>query len=186
MSRFTVEPTPLLGLVRVQRVPLEDARGFLCRIFCAETFAQLGIQRPLAQINHTLTRQAGTVRGLHFQRPPHAEAKLVGCLRGRIWDVAVDLRGGSPTFLQWHAEELSAANGRSLFIPEGFAHGFQTLEADCELLYLHSAAHVAEAEGALNALDPRLGITWPRPVVNRSERDASHPFLQPDFQGITL
>lgn len=186
MSRFTVESTPLPGLIKVQRTPLEDARGFLCRIYCAETFAQLGTQLPLAQINHTLTRQPGTVRGLHYQRPPHAEAKLVGCLRGRIWDVAVDLRRNSPTFLHWHAEELSATNGRSLFIPEGFAHGFQTLEADCELLYLHSTAHVPEAEGALNALDPRLDIAWPLPVLNRSERDASHTFLPPDFQGITL
>ncbi|MDH5206728.1 MAG: dTDP-4-dehydrorhamnose 3,5-epimerase family protein, partial [Hylemonella sp.] len=106
MNRFSVSPTALPGLMRVQRQRLSDARGFLSRLFCAEELAAAGWSGPVAQINHTGTTRAGTVRGLHYQRPPHAEAKLVSCVRGRVWDVAVDLRAASPTFLQWHGEEL--------------------------------------------------------------------------------
>lgn len=112
--------------------------------------------------------------------------KLVNCLRGAIWDVAVDIRADSPTFLHWYAEELSAANGRALLIPEGFAHGFQALTDDCELLYFHATAYRTDAEGALNALDPRLGVTWPRPIAERSARDQTHPFLDDRFAGIRL
>jgi len=123
------------------------------------------------------------VRGLHFQHPPHAEDKLVSCLRGEVFDVAVDLRQGSATFLQWHAEILSADNARSLLIPQGFAHGFQTLTDDCELLYLHSRAYAAGAEGALNVRDPALAIRWPLAFTDISERDAQHPLLTREFTG---
>ena len=138
----------------------------------------------MAQINHTLTRRRGTVRGLHFQNPPHAEDKLVSCLRGSVFDVGVDLRQGSATFLHWHGEILSADNGRGLLIPRGFAHGFQTLEDDCELLYLHSSAYVPKAEGALNARDPRLNIHWPLEFTDISERDTNHPPITHEFTGI--
>lgn len=120
---------------------------------------------------------AGTVRGMHFQRPPHAEVKIVTCLRGAVFDVAVDLRPESPTWLEWHGVVLSADAHDALVIPEGFAHGFQTLSADCELLYFHTAAWSAEAEAALHPLDPTLGIRWPKPVASLSDRDRSHPFL---------
>jgi dTDP-4-dehydrorhamnose 3,5-epimerase len=186
MNPFALNETPLHGLKLLLRHPIGDQRGYLERIFCRNALAGLLNGRAIAQINHTLTTQPGTVRGLHFQSPPHAETKLVSCLRGEVFDVAVDLRRGSPTFLRWHAERLSADNHRTFVIPEGFAHGFQTLTADCELLYLHTAAYCADAEGALNALDPRLDIAWPLPIAGRSARDQVHPWLTDAFQGLAI
>jgi dTDP-4-dehydrorhamnose 3,5-epimerase len=184
MARFTFTPTPMRGLLVVQRQRLQDERGFFSRFFCADEFGRAGFDAPIAQINQTLTRRRGAARGLHFQHPPHAEIKLVSCLRGRIFDVAVDLRSGSPTFLEWHGETLSADDDRSLLIPRGFAHGFQALEDDCELLYLHSNPHVSAAEGALNLLDPRLSIDWPLELTDVSARDRSHPAIANEFKGI--
>ena len=184
MKRFTVEATPLAGLMRVQRQCLQDERGFLARIFCAEQLAAAGWQRPVAQINHTRTARRGCVRGLHFQRAPHAEAKLVSCVRGAVFDVAVDLRPGSPTYLHWNAFTLSAENGLALLIPEGFAHGFQTLEDEAEMLYCHTAPHVASAEGGLHALDERLAIAWPLPVAELSPRDRLHARIDAHFEGV--
>ena len=183
-ARFVLTATPIAGLTAVQRTWIEDERGFLSRLYCRDALAAIGFTDPIAQINQTLTRAKGTVRGLHFQQPPHAEDKLVSCLRGEVFDVAVDLRAGSPTFLSWHAERLSGENGLGLFIPRGFAHGFQALSDDCELLYLHTAAYAPEAEAGLNALDPRLAIDWPLPVTEMSARDRSHPFVDDDFAGI--
>lgn len=186
MSRFDFITTPLNGLVLVQRKAIEDDRGFLSRFYCAEEFREAGIKKQVAQINHTLTRKKGAVRGLHFQHPPYAEIKLVSCLKGEILDVAVDLRRDSPTFLHWHGEILSTINRRSLLIPEGFAHGFQTLTEDCELIYLHTAFYRPEAEGALNVADSKLSIAWPLPIVDLSARDRSHPFIDKNFQGIVV
>ena len=186
MSRFVIQTTPLAGLQVIERQQNGDSRGFLSRLFCADELAAAGWTKPVAQINHTLTQQRGTVRGMHFQQTPHVEMKLVNCIRGAVLDVAVDVRAGSPTFLQWHAEELSANNRRALLIPEGFAHGFQTLEDNCELLYLHSIAHMAEAESALDALDPRLSICWPLPVTKRSVRDTQHSLINHRFTGVFL
>lgn len=186
MSRFTTSATPLAGLHCVQRQRIEDERGFLSRLFCAEELASSGWHGAIAQINHTCTRRAGTVRGLHYQRPPHAEIKLVSCVRGRVWDVAVDLRPDSPTYLRWHAEELSADNGRALLIPEGFAHGFQALGDDAELLYCHSRAYAPQAEAGLHAQDARLAIAWPLPVRGLSARDAGHPPIDGKFEGVRL
>lgn len=186
MSRFAVTDMPLAGLKLVARQRLGDSRGFLSRLFCADELAAAGWVKPIAQINHTYTAKRGTVRGMHFQRPPHAEMKLVSCIRGEVWDVAVDVRAGSPTFLQWHAERLSAENGRALLIPEGFAHGFQTLSDDAELLYCHSAAYVAQAEGGLNPTDPRLGIAWPLAITELSARDAGHLPVGDTFHGVDV
>lgn len=186
MSRFTILDTPLPGLRVVQRQRIEDERGFLSRLFCAEELAAAGWRGPVAQINHTCTRRAGTVRGLHYQKAPHAEIKLVSCVRGRVWDVAVDLRPGSPTYLRWHAEELGADNGCALLIPEGFAHGFQALSADAELLYCHSRAYAPQAEAGLHPLDARLAIAWPLPVQGLSARDAGHPPIDETFEGVRL
>ncbi len=186
MSRFTITPLPLKALFVVERKAVEDERGFLSRIFCAEELRAAGWPWPVTQINHAMTKVRGTVRGMHFQLPPAAEAKLVSCLRGAVWDVAVDLRCDSPTFLQWHAEELSAANRRALLIPPGFAHGFQALEADSALVYVHSAAYSPSHEGALNPRDPRLAIRWPLDIASISEKDANSPLIGPDFQAITL
>jgi len=184
VSRFRFIATPIEGLMVVERQRIEDSRGFLSRLFCAEELAAHGFTLPVAQINHTLTRQQGAVRGMHFQHPPHAEDKLVGCLRGQVFDVAVDLRRGSSTYLRWHAETLSAENGKAFLIPQGFAHGFQALEEDCELLYLHSRPYAAQAEGALNARDPVLDIRWPLAITDMSTRDMRHPHLTPTFTGI--
>jgi len=132
-----------------------------------------------------MTARKGTVRGMHFQRPPHAEMKLVSCVRGEVFDVAVDLRRGSPTFLRWHAERLSADNNRALLIPQGFAHGFQALTDDAELIYCHSAAYDAASEGGLNPRDPRLAIAWPLPITELSARDAQAAMLDAAFTGMT-
>jgi len=186
MSRLIVTDLPLAGLKLVERMNLGDSRGFLSRLFCAEELASAGWQKPIAQINHTLTAKRGAVRGMHFQRPPYAEMKLVSCLRGRVWDVAVDLREGSDTLLHWHAEELSADNQRALLIPEGFAHGFQALTDDVELLYCHSAAHQSESEGGLNPQDLKLAIEWPLEIAELSDRDAHHPMIDQDFAGFVV
>jgi dTDP-4-dehydrorhamnose 3,5-epimerase len=184
VSRLQIEDTPLAGLKRVRRMPLGDARGFLVRLFCADELKGAGWSAPLAQVNQTRTLQRGSVRGLHFQHPPHAEKKLVHCLRGEVFDVAVDLRRGSPTFLRWHGERLSGDNGTALLIPEGFAHGLQTLTGDVDMLYCHSAAYVAAAEGGIHPREPRVGIEWPLPIGALSPRDDGHAFLDAGFAGI--
>jgi dTDP-4-dehydrorhamnose 3,5-epimerase len=186
MKRFTVALLPLAGLTLVERQRLGDSRGFLSRLFCAEELAAVGWVAPVVQINHTQTAKCGTVRGMHFQRPPHAEMKLVTCIRGAVWDVAVDVRAGSSTFLHWHAEHLSVDNGRALLIPEGFAHGFQALSNDAELLYCHSVAYNLEAEAGLNPKDPRLAIAWPLNITELSVKDAQHPLIDSKFEGVRL
>jgi dTDP-4-dehydrorhamnose 3,5-epimerase len=183
-ERFQIEPTELSDLVVITRAPRGDSRGFLERMFCVEELADLLADRSIRQINHTLTRTAGTVRGMHYQRPPHGETKIVSCLRGEVYDVAVDLRAGSPTFLRWFGTVLSAENFRTLYIPEGFAHGFQTLTEDCELIYLHTHDYVPEAEAAVNALDPKIGIEWPHPIAERSDRDQNAGFVGDTFAGV--
>lgn len=183
-ARFEILATPIAGLHVLLRKPIGDDRGYLERLFCADELQALIPGRRIVQANHTLTASRGTVRGLHFQHPPHAETKFVHCLRGEVFDVAVDLRSGSPTFLRWHAEVLGANNFRTLVIPEGFAHGFQTLTDDCEMLYFHTAGFRQEAEGGLNAQDPRLAIGWPLPVAGLSPRDAAHPLLDTAFMGV--
>lgn len=184
MSRFEIEDLPLHGLKRITRQRLGDARGFLSRLFCADELAQAGWHEPIAQVNHTYTATRGTVRGMHFQYAPACETKLVSCLRGEVWDIAVDLRRGSPTLLHWHAEPLSATNGRALLIPKGFAHGFQALTDDVELLYLHSVAYSRIAEAGLNPNDPALSITWPLSIGTISTRDAQHTLLDMKFEGL--
>ena len=184
MSRFDIARTPLAGLVTVHRQRLGDARGSLTRLFCADELGGAGWSHGIAQINHTVTAHAGTVRGLHYQHPPHAEAKLVSCLHGEVWDVAVDLRSGSPTFLRWHAERLSSENGIALLIPQGCAHGFQALTDNVEMLYCHSHPHVPSAEGGIHPLDARLAIGWPLPVVGLSARDAAFAPLDAGFAGV--
>ena len=177
MSEVLLHQTTIDGLFRAERLRRGDVRGFFSRFFDASTFMQAGWTEPVVQMNHSMTAVAGTVRGMHFQREPHAERKYVSCLRGAVFDVAVDLRSGSATYGQWFGTELSAANGFSLIIPTGFAHGFQTLEADCELIYVHSSAYAPSAEAGVDALDPSLAITWPLPIATRSDRDVALPRL---------
>ena len=185
MRRLTITALPFAGLKRVERQRLGDARGFFTRVFCADELRAAGWREPIAQINHTVTARKGSVRGMHFQWPPHAEMKLVSCIRGEVFDVAVDLRHGSPTFLKWHAEHLSADNDRALLIPQGFAHGFQALSDDAELIYCHSTVYEAASEGGLNPRDPKLAIGWPLPIAVMSARHAAAPMLDAAFAGVT-
>lgn len=156
------------------------------RLFCAQELQPLLKQRQIAQINHSITIHAGAVRGLHFQYPPHAEMKMVRCLSGRVWDVAVDLRAGSPTLLSWYAQELAPDNAQMMVIPEGFAHGFQVLEPNSELLYLHTEFYRPSFEAGLRHDDPKIGISWPIKPIDLSPRDLSHPLLIDDFTGVSL
>ncbi|HEY4339433.1 MAG TPA: dTDP-4-dehydrorhamnose 3,5-epimerase family protein [Steroidobacteraceae bacterium] len=185
MSRFGLQETALAGLRVVRRQRVEDERGYFSRFFCAQELAAAGFVLPIAQINHTYTTRRGSVRGLHYQGPPHSEDKFISCLRGEIFDVAVDLRRDSPTFLRWHGEVLSATNATSLLVPQGFAHGFQTLSDDCELIYLHSRPYAAGAEAGLNVRDPKLAINWPLPFGDISARDAAHPLITRGFIGLS-
>jgi dTDP-4-dehydrorhamnose 3,5-epimerase len=177
MSRFTTHFTLIQGLVVIERTQREDERGFFSRLFCASELAPFGFDRPIAQINHTLTRQRGAVRGMHYQRAPHEETKLVSCVAGEVFDVAVDMRPESPFYLHWHGEILNAGNGRAMLIPRGFAHGFQTLREDCQLIYLHDEAYAPAFEAGMNPMDPRLGIAWPLEISQMSERDRAFPFI---------
>lgn len=183
---FTFTDLPIAGLSLVERRPIKDERGFLERLFCMEEMAMHVQDRSIVQINRTLTHRQGTVRGMHFQHPPCAEMKFVTCIRGKVFDVALDLRKGSPTFLKWTSVELSSDNQRTFIIPEGFAHGFQTLEDECELIYFHTSAYSPANEGALNALDPEIGIEWPMAIADRSVRDECHPFLDKEFGGLEV
>jgi dTDP-4-dehydrorhamnose 3,5-epimerase len=183
-TAFQHVPTKLGGLLVLTRQTSGDARGYFSRLFCAQELAALGWADAVAQMNHTHTSNRGTVRGLHFQHPPSAEDKLVTCINGEVFDVAVDLRHNSPTFLQWHAEVLSGNNHRSMLIPKGFAHGFQTLSDRCDLIYAHSSPYRKLAEGGLAPLDPRLSIAWPLPVQHLSDRDAGHPRIDNAFTGL--
>ena len=181
-----IHSTFIAGVVVVETTLLADHRGSFARLFCEHKLAKVLGERRIVQINHSRTVMAGTVRGMHYQRPPHAEMKLVRCLRGRVWDVAVDLRASSPTFLKWYAEELASNNTRMLVIPEGCAHGFQVLEPDSELLYLHSAFYAPNAEEGVLHNDPWLAIAWPLAVVDQSQRDQNYPLLDQTFTGIKL
>lgn len=185
-ERFVFTQTPLSEVWIAERKVLEDNRGAFSRLFCADEFREIGFDKPIVQINHSITRKKGTVRGLHFQHPPHAEAKIVSCFKGEVFDIAVDLRHGSRTFLSWHGERLSGENQKSIIIPEGFAHGFQTLTDHCEMVYLHTAFYAPAAEGRFNVEDKRIAINWPLPISDLSERDSVHAFVADNYEGITL
>ncbi|MFS2159091.1 dTDP-4-dehydrorhamnose 3,5-epimerase family protein [Pseudomonas sp. Pseusp122] len=186
MSDLHLQALPLPGLFSLQHKRHADARGQFSRLFCEGSLSAFGRDFHIRQINHSVTREQGSVRGLHYQTAAQPEAKLITCLRGAVWDVAVDLNPDSATFLCWHAERLEAGDGRSLLLPAGFAHGFQTLTDDAELLYLHSADYAPEHEGGLSPLDPRLAIEWPLAVKNLSARDAGHPLLDATFAGVRV
>jgi dTDP-4-dehydrorhamnose 3,5-epimerase len=178
--------TPIEGLSVAETTVFRDNRGAFARLFCRNDISAAIGEREIIQINHSRTARPGAIRGMHFQRSPRAEMKLVRCIRGRVWDVAVDLRANSATFLHWHAEELSEENARMFIIPEGCAHGFQVLEPDTELLYLHTEIYAPDAESGVAYNDPRLAISWPLAISELSERDQHHPFISPNFQGLTV
>jgi dTDP-4-dehydrorhamnose 3,5-epimerase len=181
-----IHKTPIPDLFIIETKSHADSRGVFTRLYCESELVEFIGSRRIVQINQSQTFAVGAVRGLHFQEPPYAEMKIVRCIKGRVWDVAVDLRKSSSTFLQWHAEELAPGNARSMIIPEGFAHGFQAIEANSEILYLHTNFYCPNAEGGLRYDDPRLAIDWPLSVKDISERDCSHPLIESNFEGISL
>ncbi|MDW5417299.1 dTDP-4-dehydrorhamnose 3,5-epimerase [Iodobacter sp. CM08] len=181
-----VQRSAMAGVAVLETDRHGDARGSFARWFCENELADVLGGSVIRQINHSHSAQMGTVRGLHFQYSPYAEKKIVRCLVGRVFDVVVDLRAGSATFLQWQAVELSADNHKALLIPEGCAHGFQTLTDDVQLLYLHTAPYTPEAESAVAYNDPCINIAWPLAVSVVSDRDKQHAHLPVDFPGITL
>lgn len=178
--------TAIIGAVTADSRPFYDDRGQFARLFDRDLLASVHGDRPIMQVNHSVTRKVGALRGMHFQKAPCLEAKWVRCIRGRVFDVAVDLRRGSTTFLQYAAVELSAEAANMFFIPEGCAHGFQVIEADSELLYLHTSAYCPETEGGVRWDDPLLAIEWPLPPTDLSIRDMSHPLLDEDFEGLNI
>ncbi len=174
----------LPGAFLIELEPVADNRGSFTRLFCKDELNELGLDSKIAQINFSLTEKKGTIRGLHVQGFPAGERKILRCLKGKIWDVILDLRKGSSTFLKWQAIELSEASNTSLYIPEGFAHGFQTLEHNCELLYLHSKSYQPGKEASVRFDDPKIGIKWPLPVSKISDKDLSYSFIDDTFEGV--
>lgn len=172
-----VEPTTVDGAFVIKPEPREDHRGFFARMFCAETWKKHGLNPTVNQCNASLTKKKGSIRGLHYQNAPHAEVKLVRCTKGKIFDVCVDIRPNSPTYRKWFGIELTAENHTMLYIPEGCAHGFQTLEDDSEIFYMVSAAYNKESEGGVKFDDPAIGIAWPLSMTDISEKDAALPPL---------
>ncbi len=165
-----IHPTPISDLVIAESQALKDDRGAFVRLFCELSLSDIIGSRRIIQINHSRTYAIGAIRGLHFQRAPHAEMKMVSCIKGRVWDVAVDLRPQSLTYKKWFAQELSHQKACMMVIPEGFAHGFQVLEEGSELLYLHTASYSQECEDGVRHDDPEIGISWPLPVTEISKR----------------
>lgn len=186
MTNLQFIPSVIKGLFFIEPKPFCDDRGSFARVFCKEAFREVGLTKEIVQINHSITTARGSVRGMHYQNPPCAEARVIKCLRGKVFDVTVDIRAGSPTFLQWVGVELSAQKGNAVYIPEGFAHGFQTLEENSEMLYMHTQAYTSASEGAIRYNDPVLGIKWPLPVGDISGRDKKHPLLEKGYKGICL
>lgn len=176
--------TSLKGSFIIDLEPLTDERGWFARTYCKNEFSKIGHSKEWVQLNHSFTRQLGTIRGMHYQLPPFSEIKLVRCIAGAVYDVIIDLRQGSATFLNYFATPLSSANKKMIYIPEGFAHGFQALTDDCELIYHHSQFYSPGVEGGIKFDDPKVNIDWPLPVQIISARDNAHPFINVNFKGL--
>jgi len=172
------------GLYEIILNPLKDDRGSFARLFCKTNFSNIGLDEDISQINHSVNVEKGTLRGLHFQNPPFSEVKIIKCLKGAVQDVVIDIRKDSPTFLQYLSIELSVEKNNAIFIPKGFAHGFQTLEDNSELLYLHTVPYNKQSEGGLRYNDITLNISWPFTPRNITQRDESHPLIDNTFLGI--
>jgi dTDP-4-dehydrorhamnose 3,5-epimerase len=183
---MTFNHTDLAGSYIIDLAPFSDDRGWFARYYSADKFEEIGHHATWKQMNHSFTSKTGSVRGMHYQLAPFAEIKLVRCVAGAVYDVIVDLRKNSRTFLKWFGAELSANNRRMMYIPQGFAHGFQTLAENCELLYHHSEYYTPGFEGGLLHNDPMLSITWPLEVTTISERDLNHQQLTTDFEGLNI
>lgn len=185
-NKLKIQSTAFDGLFVIEPLANIDDRGIFSRVFCTEELKNIFKEKSIKQINHSITAKKGTVRGMHFQYAPDCEVKMVTCLRGEVYDVVVDIREDSKTFLKIFSVELSAENKKIIFIPEGFAHAFQTLEDDSELLYLHSNIYTPDNEGGINCKDPSLNIEWPLEITDISKRDEEHKFLDDSFKGIRV
>jgi dTDP-4-dehydrorhamnose 3,5-epimerase len=174
------EATRLAGSYVVKINSFEDDRGWFARFYCKKEFEQIGHNKEWVQMNHSFTTSKGTIRGMHYQVAPYSEIKLVRCIAGAVLDVIVDLRPDSLTYMQYESIELSATNKHSIYIPEGFAHGFQALTDNCELIYLHSEYYNVAAEAGIRYNDSELNIAWPLPLTSISERDRTHPDFHPN------
>jgi dTDP-4-dehydrorhamnose 3,5-epimerase len=176
--------TILKGSYEIDLTPHGDSRGWFARTYCKNEFEQIGHKKEWVQLNHSFTAQKGTVRGMHFQYTPYAEIKMLRCIAGEVYDVIVDLRKDSTTFLKWYGTELSAQNKKMLYIPAGFAHGFQTLTDDAELIYHHTEFYTPAAEAGTRYDDKAINIEWPLTVTEISERDSTHPLIDSTFKGL--
>jgi len=176
--------TPLKGAYIIELKPFTDDRGLFARTFCKKEFTAIGHDQEFVQFNHSITQKKGSVRGMHYQLPPFSEIKLIRCVRGGVFDVIIDLRKDSPTFLKFVSTELSEHNMLSLYIPQGFAHGFQTLEDNTQLIYHHTAYYTPGYEAGIRYDDPAVGINWPLPVTVITEKDLNHNLLNHSFKGI--
>lgn len=170
-------PLSLEGAYLIDPDPFKDDRGLFARVFCERELKEIGHTKTIVQINHSLTAQKGAVRGMHFQYAPKAEIKIVKCLAGEVFDVIVDLRKRSPSFGKWHGEKLTWDNMRMMYVPEGFAHGFQTLTENAQLLYLHTGFYTPDYEGGVRFDDTALAIDWPLPPAMISDKDRNLPLL---------
>jgi dTDP-4-dehydrorhamnose 3,5-epimerase len=164
--------------------PFKDHRGFFNRVYCQNEFSRFGLNKPIVQINHSMTVQKGSIRGMHYQLPPFSETKIVKCIKGRIFDVIIDLRKDSPTFLQWFGAELSSNNMQMLIVPDGFAHGFQSLDDNVEIIYMVTQFYNKASEKGIRYNDPNIGIKWPLEVTDLSDKDKNHPDIKNSFDGI--
>ena len=181
---MTFSPTPLKGSYIINLTPFSDERGWFARTYCENEFREIGHAEKWVQMNHSCTTKKGTVRGMHYQLPPFREIKMVRCIRGKVFDVIIDIRKDSATFLQWFGVELSPEAMNMLYIPIGFAHGFQTLSDNSEMIYHHSEFYTPGAEGGIKYNDPAVNIKWPLEETSISERDLNHPGLTEKFKGI--
>ncbi|TEY07364.1 dTDP-4-dehydrorhamnose 3,5-epimerase [Campylobacter sp. US25a] len=186
MSRFNFIKTHIDGVFIVEAKPIYDERGYFERYFCVEEFKKIGLNKPIVQINHSKTIGKGSIRGLHYQTPPFCETKIVRCLKGAIFDVAVDLRENSPTFLQYVGVELNEENAKYLYIPQGFAHGFQTLSDEVEILYLVTKEFNSSADNGINPFDEKINIKWHMPIGCISIKDQNLSKIDLLFKGIKL
>lgn len=186
MSKFKIYNTSFNGLLKIKRSLYKDDRGSFFRIFSSDLMNYFKLDSSNTQINYSLTKIIGTIRGMHYQIPPYAEKKLVTCISGKVYDVAIDLRRSSKTFLQYYHQVLSEDNYDSLIIPEGFAHGFQALEKNSTLIYMHSKPYNQEYEQGISPIDPIVNINWPIKKKVISKRDNSRLFLSKNYDGIQL
>ena len=174
--------TSLKGSYVIELSPFTDSRGWFVRTFCKKEFLEIGHTKEWVQMNHSFTATKGTIRGMHFQLAPHEEIKMVRCIAGAVYDVIIDVRKDSPTYLQWYGTELSAVNKKMLYIPAGFAHGFQTLEENTELIYHHSEYYSPGAEAGIKFNDKAVNINWPIHITDISDRDNNHPPINSNFK----